>query len=126
MKENTEKIRARVLALIDSEYESDAVFERDMGLAQKTVSNWRRGKSSSFMSILPTLCDKYGRSLGEFFDMPIRSDSSELSDEELEILTLYRKSQVLPKKMRLALKETIESTINMYIAAGSSSGKKRK
>ena len=71
MKENTEKIRARVLALIESEYESDAAFEREMELAEKTVSNWRRGRSSSFLDILPVLCEKYGRSLGEFYDMPI-------------------------------------------------------
>lgn len=126
MKENTEKIRARVLALIDSEYESDASFEREMNLAEKTVSNWRRGRSSSFLDVLPDLCEKHGRSLGEFYDMPIKSDSSELSDEEMELLILYRKAHVLPKKMRVALKETIESTINMYITAGGSASKKRK
>ena len=126
MKENTEKIRERVLLLIDSEFESDAAFEREFEIPEKTVSNWRRKKSSSFISILPTLCEKYGINLGEFYDMPIRSDSSELSEEELEILSLYRKAGVLPKKMRRALKETIESTINMYIAAGGSSTRKNK
>ncbi len=40
MKEATEKIRARVLSLIGSEFESDAAFEREMDLAEKTVSNW--------------------------------------------------------------------------------------
>ena len=30
MKENTEKIRERVLSLIDSEFESDAAFEREL------------------------------------------------------------------------------------------------
>ena len=35
MKENTEKIRERVLSLIDSEFESDAAFEREMNLAEK-------------------------------------------------------------------------------------------
>ena len=126
MKENSAKIRERVLSLIDSEFESDAAFEREMQLPEKTVSNWRRGKSSSFIAILPLLSEKYGLNLGEFYDMPIRSDSSELSEEELEILSLYRKARVLPKKMRLALKETIEHTINMYITAGSSSARKNK
>lgn len=123
MKSGTEKIRDRVIALIESEYDSDASFEREMGLAQKTVSNWRRGRSSSFMSILPDLSERYNINLGEFYDMPIKADSSELSGDEMEILTMYRKAQVLPKKMRMALKETIESTINMYIAAGSTAGK---
>ena len=35
--ERTEKIRQRVLGLISAEYESDAAFERDMDLKEKTV-----------------------------------------------------------------------------------------
>ncbi len=117
MKENTEKIRERVLSLIDSEFESDAAFEREMSLAEKTVNNWRRGRSSSFMRILPELSILFGVNIGELYDIPIREDSSELSEEELELLTLYRRAHILPKKHRLALKTTIEATINMYLAS---------
>ena len=117
MKEATERIRERVLSLIKAEFESDAAFEREMDLNEKTVSNWRRGRSASFMRILPELSELFGVNVGEILDIPLRDDSSELSDEELELLTLYRKSHVLPKKMRVAMKTTIESTINMYITA---------
>lgn len=126
MKETTERIRERILSLIDAEFESDAAFEREMELAEKTVSNWRRGRSASFMRILPDLSDRFGVNVSELLDIPLREDSSELSDEELELLTLYRKSHVLPKKMRLALKQTIESTINMYIAANTDSKQSRR
>ena len=88
-KENTESIRERILALIDSEFESDASFEREIALPEKTVSNWRRGRSASFMRILPDLSDKFGVNVSEILDIPLREDSSELSDEELELLTLY-------------------------------------
>ena len=117
MKENTETIRERVLSLIDSEFESDAAFEREMNLAEKTVNNWRRGRSSSFMRVLPELSKLFGVNIGELYDIPIREDSSELSEEELELLTLYRRAHTLPKKHRLALKTTIEATINMYLAS---------
>ncbi|MBR5143668.1 MAG: hypothetical protein IKW53_01335 [Clostridia bacterium] len=117
MKENTERIRERVLSLIDSEFESDAAFEREMNLAEKTVNNWRRGRSASFVRILPELSEMFGVNIGELLDIPIREDSSELSDEELDLLTLYRKAHSLPKKQRLALKNTIESTINLYLAS---------
>jgi hypothetical protein len=117
MSGNVERIRAQVLSLIDSEFESDAAFEREMELAEKTVNNWRRGRSASFMRILPELSDLFGINIGELYDIPIRDDSSELSDEELELLTLYRKAHLLPKKQRLALKETLEVTINMYLSA---------
>ena len=124
MTEATEKIRERVLALIDSEFESDASFERELGLSEKTVSNWRRGRSASFMRHLPELSELFGVNVGELLDIPLSADGDQLSDEEISLLTLYRKSNILPKKMRRALTETLESTINMYIAAGESRKKR--
>ena len=50
-------------------------------------------------------------------DIPVGKDSSELSDDEVALLALYRKSGTLPPKMRAALNETLEATINMYIGA---------
>lgn len=124
MTEATEKIRERVLALIDSEFESDASFERELGLSEKTVSNWRRGRSASFMRHLPELSELFGVNVGELLDIPLSAEGDQLSDEERELLTLYRRSHILPKKMRRALTETLESTINMYIAAGESRKKR--
>ncbi len=113
--DSTEKIRLRILALIESEFESDAAFERALGLADKTVNNWRRGRSSSFMKILPRLSEEFKVNISELMDMPLRHDTSELSDDELKILKLYRKSRSMPEYMRSALRETLETTINLYI-----------
>lgn len=113
--ENTEKIRERVIELIESEFESDAAFERAMQLAEKTVNNWRRGRSSSFMKMLPTLSERFGINIGVLMDIPLRRDTSELSEDELKLLHLYRRSRALPQKMRSALRENLEGTINLYI-----------
>ena len=110
-----EKIREKVLSLIDTEFESDAAFERALGLADKTVNNWRRGRSSSFLRLLPELAERFGVTVGELLDVPLQKDTSELSEEELHILKLYRKSRSMPEPMRRALRETIETTINLYI-----------
>jgi len=114
-KENTEKVRARVISLIESQFESDAAFERALSLKEKTVNNWRRGRSASFTKMLPTLSERFGVNVGELLDIPLKKDTSELSEEELHLLHLYRKSRVLPQRMRSALRETLESTINLYI-----------
>lgn len=114
---NTEKIRERVLALIDSQYESDAAFERALGLREKTVNNWRRGRSASFMRMLPQLSERFGVNALQLLDMPLKKDTSELSEEELHLLHLYRKSRVMPQKMRIALKETLATTINLYLTS---------
>ena len=123
--ENTDKIRERVISLIESEFDSDAAFERVMGLAEKTVNNWRRGRSASFMKMLPALSEKFGVNIGELLDMPLRKDTSELSEEELHLLHMYRRSRVLPSKMRTALRETLETTINLYIRSQEEQGAKR-
>ena len=116
-KENTREIREKILSLVESEFESDAAFEREMGLSEKTVNNWRRGRSSSFMRILPAISERFDIGVGELLDMPIRGDTSELSDDERSLLTLYRKCTNLPPKMRAALKETLEATISLYISS---------
>ena len=115
--EATERIRARILGLIESEFESDAAFERAMEIPDKTVNNWRRGMSASFMRMLPELSERFRVNIGELMDIPLRKDTSELSEDELKLLHLYRRSRALPQKMRQALRENLESTINLYIAS---------
>ena len=125
--EREEKIRERILSLIDSEFESDAAFERALGLAEKTVNNWRRGRSSSYMRMLPVLSEEFRVNVGELLDMPLRSDTSELSEDELHLLHLYRKSRTMPPKLRTALRETLENTINLYIrSAGELKSRNKK
>ncbi len=123
-KNNAEQIRERLLLLIESEYESDAAFERALGLPQKTVNNWRRGRSASYMKMLPTLSEAFKVNIGALLDMPLRRDTSELSEEELHLLKLYRKARTMPQKMREALRETLEMTINLYISSVSRAAKK--
>ena len=115
MKADNERIRQRILTLIDTEFSSDAEFERRLGLPEKTVNNWRRGRSSSYMKILNLLSEEFKVNVGELLDIPLKRDTSELSDEEMHLLNLYRKSRTLPEKMRHALRETLEMTINLYI-----------
>lgn len=117
--ENNEKIRQRILSLIDTEFESDAAFERAMGLNDKTVNNWRRGRSASYMKMLPVLSERFSVNVGELLDIPLRKDTSELSEDELHILHLYRRSRTMPPKMRSALRETIENLITLYIKSAS-------
>ncbi len=116
--ENIKQTREKILALIESEYESDAAFERELGLPAKTVNNWRRERSSSFMKMLPALANGFEVSVGELFDVPLcKGGSGELSDDEAELLALYRKSAVLSAKQRVALLSTLESVINLYLSS---------
>ena len=128
--QTTESTREMLLALIEAEYESDAAFERALSLAEKTVNNWRRGRSASFMKMLPLLSERFGIQVGALMDIPLKGEAAELSEEELHLLHLYRKSRTLPKEMRSALIETVEQVIRLYIqsaeALAADGGKKRK
>ena len=125
-REDAEKIRARILFLIESEFESDAAFERALSLADKTVSNWRRGRSSSYMRMLPSLSALFGVNISELLDMPLMKNTSELSDDELKLLNAYRSTASLPPKMRAALFETLEGVIRLYTASATEAkGEKR-
>ena len=123
---NQEIIREKVISLIESQFESDAAFERALSLNNKTVNNWRRGRSASFMRMLPTLSERFGVNISELMDIPLRRDTSELSEEELHLLHLYRKSRSMPQKMRSALRETLETTINLYITSAAEYRKEKK
>ena len=123
---NQEIIREKVITLIESQFESDAAFERALSLNNKTVNNWRRGRSASFMRILPTLSERFGVNISELMDIPLRRDTSELSEEELHLLHLWRKTRSMPQKMRTALRETLETTMNLYIISASEIKKEKK
>lgn len=115
-KENNKDICGKIISLIEGEYDSDAAFERAAGLAPKTVNNWRRGRSSSYMKMLPELAELFDVSVSEILDMPI-TGGHDLSDDEAELLSLYRKSGLLSPKQRLALFKTLESVIELYISS---------
>ncbi len=121
-----EEAREKILDLIESEFESDAAFERELELPPKTVNNWRRGRSASFMKMLPRLAESFDVSVGELLLVPITHDSSELSDDEIELLTLYRKSGVLSAKQRIALRDTLDSVINLYLSSAPDKKKSKK
>ena len=122
----TESTRERILSLISSEFESDAAFERELELPSKTVNNWRRGRSSSFMKMLPRLSDCFDVNVGELLDIPIHADTSELSNEEISLLSAYRRSEILTAKQRAALRRTLEEIIELYVNSAPERAKSKK
>ncbi|MFA5561744.1 MAG: hypothetical protein WDA00_03810 [Eubacteriales bacterium] len=106
-------LAARVFTYIDRCFGSDAAFERDMGLAPKTVSNWRRGKSAAYRKMLPELA--------RCFDIPLtrltgrESTALALTPEEEELVLWYRKTERLTSEQRRALRETVRRMIELYL-----------
>lgn len=117
-KENTQKTGERIFALIDSRFGSDAAFERAANLPPKTVNNWRRGRSTSFMKLLPELATLLEVSARELLGETAEGDAlPALSREEQELLTLYRAADSLTEGERNALNETLKNTIDLYLSS---------
>lgn len=113
--ERNEYTKNRILSLIEAEFESDVAFERVMKIPDKTVNNWRRGRSSSFMKMLPEIAARFHVTVSDLLNVPIGKDTSELSEEERHLVHLYRRSRTLPEAQRAALRKTLESVVSMYL-----------
>lgn len=47
--------KTRLFHLIDTQFPSYAAFEKELGLSPRTLNNWKMGKSTSYLKMLPTL-----------------------------------------------------------------------
>ncbi len=109
MNEHTERTRAELLNLLSERFGTDAAFEEAAGLTPKTVSNWRLGRSSSFMKMLPELSAVLGVRASALLP------SEEEDAAEARLLWLWRGAAHLPLAERQALLSTLESVIRLYL-----------
>ena len=107
-----------IFSLIELRYGSDAAWERAANLPPKTVNNWRRGRSSSYMKMLPELAALFDVSVRDLLHTEEgKNDSPRLTAEEQELLALFRAAGTLSDRERAALTETIRNTIDLYLAS---------
>lgn len=103
-----------IFSLIDLQFGSDAAFERAANLPPKTVNNWRRHRSSSYMKLLPELASLFGVSVQDLLG---EEDRVALSASEQQLLTMFRATSGLSEREKAALTETIKNTIDLYLAS---------
>ncbi len=113
---HAEAVAARIFALIDADYESDAAFERAVGLPDKTVNNWRRGRSASYMKRLPMLAQAFGVPMSDLLCLPIGREDADLSEEEWQLVHLFRRARTLPAPQRAALEQTLRTVVTLYLS----------
>ena len=113
--ENIARTGEIVFSLIELRYGSDAAFERAANLPPKTVNNWRRRRSSSYMKLLPELAALFGVSVRDLLDE--EEETPRLSPSEEQLLTMFRAASGLSEREKAALTETIRNTIDLYLAS---------
>lgn len=125
MDESTEKVKERLLALIEADFGSDAAFERAAQLPPKTVNNWRRGASASFIKMMPRLAAAFKMSVGELAGFDPEASSATLSEEEERLVGAYRRARTLPAGTRQRLLETLTGVIDLCVAESAPRAKRR-
>jgi len=92
-----------ILRLISQNYPSDAAFEIVADLKPKTVYDWKRGKSSSYLKMLPKLSELFGIStdylLGNEQKKKPSSFEDSLSIDEKHLVENLRKMTNEQKEM---------------------------
>ena len=105
-----------ILRLIEDNYGSDAAFERAANLPAKTVSNWRRGLSSSYMKMLPTLCKLFSVTMEDLLlgtRQKAELPSAPVTEEQL--LQLLQQADALPTNRKNALYRSLWDILRLYL-----------
>ena len=109
----TGQVCTRICEAIIAAQMTYAAFERAMGLPPKTVSNWRRGVSHSYLSMLPQISQLLSTTpdvlLGNF-----EKAEEEWTKEAEYLHTLFAKAKHLPPHRREALYRTLEDVMKLY------------
>ena len=66
--ESKDIVRQNVIRLIDDIYFSYKDFEAEMGLKPNTVTEWKRGRSNTFLNILPEIADDFEVTIDSLFN----------------------------------------------------------
>jgi len=80
------EIKERVLTLIENRFGSDAEFERTANLKEKTVYDWKRGKSESYLKIIPNLCKLFNVTSDYLYFGTTQAGDITLTDFQIAVL----------------------------------------
>lgn len=105
--------REELLRLIAERFGSDAAFERAAGLAPRTVSNWRRGRSASYLKLLPQLGELLGTRPSDLFILGEEGDAGEAA-----LVRAWRETAHLPPQRRKRIADAVSALIRLYAEEG--------
>lgn len=101
---------------------------KETGIGTATLSNWKNGKYTPKQDKMQKIADFFGVTVDYLMTGKDTIDAElsvsngndnvdNLSDDEKELVILYRKTGDIPKEEAEALKKQFESTIDIYLKA---------
>jgi transcriptional regulator with XRE-family HTH domain len=107
----------KIIQLITEKHLNDIVFERELGLARSTVSDWKKGKTKSYKKHIKEIAEYFDVSVDFLLDTkkaPTNIDEvldgvGTIKIEELELIKKYR---FLDERGKKAVYNTMEYEYN--------------
>lgn len=101
---------------------------KETGIGTATLSNWKNGKYTPKQDKMQKIADFFGVTVDYLMtgkdtaasEVSISNNNSgvdDLTDEEKELIILYRKTGDIPEEEAEALRKQFESTIDIYLKA---------
>lgn len=113
--EYAKRVGENLFRVVKQKFRSNAAFEREAGLPAKTMNNWQRGRSASYLKILPQLADVLGVPLVVLTAVQ-PEDGETLTDHELELLRIYRSLLPLSEEKRDRFVRSIAELASLLVA----------
>lgn len=105
-----EKTRFDILKKIEYERKrrdwSEYTLSQKSGVTQSTISTWYRKQLQPSVASLEKICDGLGITLSEFFSEYDTNEKVALSNEQVDLLTLWNK---LTKNQKIAVTNMLET-----------------
>ena len=109
----TGQVCMRICQAVQNAKMTYAAFERALGVPPKTVSNWRRGASHSYLSMLPQISQLLSTTPDVLLGNLEKAEEEWAREAEC-LHALFVKAKKLPPHRREALYHTLEDVMKLY------------
>jgi transcriptional regulator with XRE-family HTH domain len=98
-------ILTKIMSLFDESEKSDFDLEKEIGLPRSTIYKWRKGVNKAYKNYVIQIADYFNVSVDYLLGR--ETPSNGLSDEERELLDLYKKLNATGKQKLLEYAEDL-------------------
>ena len=95
--------------LIKRDFQSDVAFEKSLGLKPKTVSNWKRGLSTSYLKMIPQLCETFNVSTDYLLGRAVPTAAELQQSVSPEVIEMLEKIKDLSPEKRAQVRGYLDS-----------------
>lgn len=115
----------KILALIGTKYPSDAAFESKHGLKPKTVYEWKRKRSKSYMDIVVQIATDFNVTTDYLLGVEVGNRQENAPERDDKLRLIARRITEIPEKDREKVLAIFEATLDTFLKKDNDEKNKR-